>query len=123
MFKEGIGISGFHHCAVLHKDYFVGYMPGKAHLMGDDQHGHAFVCQRAHDREHLSGQLRVQGGGRLIKIDDLRLGGDGPCNGHPLLLPARQLAGIEIPVIQQSYLLQGLLSPFDRLGLWYPFGQ
>src|SRR5699024_7148759 len=56
---------------ILHKDDMAGHVPGKAHLVGHHQHGHPLGGQLAHDVQHLAGQLRVQSGRWLVKIDDL----------------------------------------------------
>ena len=100
---------GFHHHAVFHKDHLVGHVAGEAHLVGDHQHGHALVGQRAHDGQHFAGEFGVQRRGGLVKIDHGGVGGDGPGDGHPLLLPARKLAGVGVPPVQQAHFGKGLL--------------
>ena len=75
-----------HDHAVFHKRDAVGHVAGKAHFMGDDQHGHPVVSQVAHDGQHLASQLGVQRGGGLVEIDDLRVRCKGAGNGHALLL-------------------------------------
>ena len=92
-----------------------GHVPGKAHLVGDHQHGHPLGGQLAHDVQHFAGQLGVQGGGGLVKIDDLRAGGKGAGDGHPLLLPARELVGVLAAPVGHAHLFQHLDG--DGLGL------
>ena len=119
MFKKVSGAACLDDYAMLHKDHLVGDIFGKAHFVGDHQHGHPLIRQLAHDGQHLPGQLRVQGGGRFIEVDDLRVGGDGTGDGHPLLLTAGELVGIVILPIQHPHLVQGLAGFDDGLGLGY----
>ena len=42
------------HDTVFHEDGAGRDVAGKAHLMGDDQHGHALLCQLPHDGQHLA---------------------------------------------------------------------
>ena len=98
--EELTGSGLLHHDAVLHEHRLGRNIAGKAHLMGDHQHGHALLGQLPHDGKHLAGQLRVEGRGGLIKIDDLRVGCQRPGNGHTLLLAAGKLAGVVVrPVV------------------------
>ena len=62
--------------------------------MGYHDHGAFAVFQGADDLQHLAGELRVQGGGRLVKAQNIRLQGQRPGNGRPLLLPAGKLTGV-----------------------------
>ena len=61
-----------HHHAVFHKHGLGGNIAGKAHLVGDHQHRHAFLSQLPHHAEYLAGQLRVKGAGWFIKAKDIR---------------------------------------------------
>ena len=70
-----------HHYAVLHENGLGGNIAGKAHLVGDHQHGHALFSQLPHHAEHLASQLRVKGAGGLVKVNDLRVGGKGAGDG------------------------------------------
>ena len=62
--------------------------------MGDNDHGGLLLRQTPDDLEHLAGELRVQGGGGLIKAEDVRGQGQGPGDGDPLLLAAGELVGV-----------------------------
>ena len=42
----------FDHFAGVHEDHVVGHLLGKAHFVGDDHHGHAFVGEFDHHVEH-----------------------------------------------------------------------
>src|SRR6202042_3968761 len=46
--------AGLDDVAVIHKDDLVGYLLGKTHLVGNDDHGHAVIREVFHDREHLA---------------------------------------------------------------------
>ena len=59
--------------ALVHKDHAVGHRAGKGHLVRDDDHGHAVGSELAHDLEHLSHDLGVERGGRLVEQHDLRI--------------------------------------------------
>ena len=104
-----------HHDAVLHEDGAGGDVAGKAHLMGDDQHGHPLLRQLPHDSQHLAGQLGVEGAGRLVEIDDLGVGSEGAGDGHTLLLTARELAGVVVGPVGEADLFQHLHA--DGVGL------
>ena len=96
------------HDAVFHEDGAGRDVAGKAHLMGDDQHGHALLCQLPHDGQHLAGQFRVEGAGGFVEIDDLRAGGESAGDGHALLLTARQLTGVVVGTVGEADLFQHL---------------
>ena len=83
--------------------------------MGDDQHGHALLCQLPHDGQHLAGQFRVEGAGGLVEIDDLGAGGKSAGDGHALLLTARQLTGVVVGPVGEADLFQHLHA--DGIGL------
>ena len=85
--------------------------------MGDHHHGEAVPGQTPHDVQHLAHQLRVQGGGGLVKEQRLGVHGQGPGDGHPLLLAAREHAGISVGLAGQSHLLQQLHGGALGLGL------
>ncbi len=91
--KKKFGGLVFEDPAFVHEDDPCRDPMGKTHLMGDHDHGHAFAGQVRHHIEDLVDHLRVQGGGGFVKEHDLGLHGQGPGNGHPLLLAARELAG------------------------------
>src|SRR6266702_2491102 len=53
--------------AAVHEDHTVGDLAGKAHLVGDDHHGHALMGEVDHDVEHLAHHFRVERRGRLVE--------------------------------------------------------
>lgn len=96
----------FYHHAPIHEHDPVGHIPGKVHLVGNDDHRGLAVCQFAQHPQHLSGQLGVQRTGGLVKAEDIRVQCQRPGNGHPLLLSAGQLVRIVPRPRRQPHLLQ-----------------
>ena len=74
--------------------------------MGDDDHGGVLVGKVTDDAEHLAGQLRVQCAGRLVEAQNVRLHGQRPGDGYPLLLSAGQLVGVVVHPLAQTDILQ-----------------
>ena len=105
------------HDTVFHKDGAGRDVAGKAHLMGDDQHGHALLCQLPHDGQHFTGQFRVEGAGGFVEIDDLGAGGKSAGDGHTLLLTARQLTGVVVGPVGEADFFQHLHA--DGIGLHF----
>src|SRR5882672_4323577 len=60
------------------------------------------VIQAVEQDEDLLGALRVEVPGRLVGHQDERIGDDGPRDGHALLLPARELAGVMVHPVGQA---------------------
>src|SRR5664279_5980407 len=89
--EERLGRGVLDDLAVRHEQHPVAGLAGKAHFVGDDEHGHALVGQRRHDVEDLVDHFRVQRAGRFVEQHHLGLHGQRPGNGHPLLLAAGQL--------------------------------
>ena len=53
--------------ARVDEDDPVRHFAGKAHLVRDHDHGHAFRRQLFHDFQHFAHQLGIQGGRGLVK--------------------------------------------------------
>src|SRR6478736_2858919 len=70
--------------AVGHEDDAVRGAAGEAHLVGDDDHGHAGVGQLDHHVEHLGDHLRVQGRGRLVEEHHLGIHRERAGGGDPM---------------------------------------
>ena len=83
--------------------------------MGDHDHGGALPGQVPHNGKHLAHHFRVQGGGGLIKEQKLRIHGQGPGYGHPLLLAAGDLPGPGVDIGSHAHLFQVLHGPLFRL--------
>lgn len=80
--------------ALVQEHDMVGDVAGKAHFMGDHDHGAAFLGQGLHHFQDFADQFRVQGGGRLVEQHHLRFHCQCPGDGHTLLLPAREVRGV-----------------------------
>ena len=65
-----------------------------------------FPRKRPHDVQHLAHHLRVQRGGGLVEQQHLRVHGQRPGNGHPLLLAAGDLPGLGVDVGRHAHLFQ-----------------
>ena len=103
---ELAGRAFLHHDAAVHEQDAVGHVPGKVHLMGDDDHGGLAVGEVAQDAEDFAGQLGVEGAGRLIEAEDVRVEGQRTGDGHPLLLAAGELMGVVARPLRQAHLGQ-----------------
>ena len=95
--EYGFRMSFFYDDSLVHEYYTAADRARERHFMGNNDHGHLFICQLADDLEDLAGQRRVQGAGRLIKEKDLGIKGEGAGNRDTLLLTAGKLAGVGIP--------------------------
>ena len=100
------GGAPLHDDPLVHKDGLVGHVPGEGHLVGDDDHGGLLLRQLPDDLQHLPGELRVQGGGGLVEAENVRFQGQGPGDGHPLLLAAGELVGVVPLPVRQPHLCQ-----------------
>ena len=83
--------------------------------MGDNNHRHAFFGKLKHHIQHFLDHLRVERAGRLIKKHHLGVHRQGSCDGNPLLLTARKLAGEVIFFFWDADLGQKRSAYFDRL--------
>ena len=70
--------------------------------------------------QHLPAGLGVQGAGGLVGHDDGGPGGDGPGDGHPLLLAAGHLRGDVSGPVGHIHPLQGLQGPVVPLAHAHP---
>ena len=57
--------------AVVDEDDAVGHLTGKAHFVGDHQHGDAGVGQLLHQLQHLADHFRIECTGWLIKNENM----------------------------------------------------
>ena len=87
------------------------------HLVGDDHHRHPqLLVELLEEGQDGEGGVGVQGGGGLVAQQDLRVGGQGPGDGHPLLLAAGHLGGIGLFLVLQAHDLQQLPGLLHGLG-------
>ena len=63
----------------------------EAHLVADDQHGHAFARELPHHREHLADELGIEHRGRLVEQHDAGAHRERAGDRHALLLAAGEL--------------------------------
>ena len=87
-------VGGFDDLAVVHEQHAVRDTPGKAHLVGDTDHGHALPRQSGHDVKNLIDHFRVERGSRLVKQHDLGVERQRTRDRDALLLAAGQLRRI-----------------------------
>src|SRR5205085_9666719 len=64
--------------------------------VGDLDNGRAPLVQLLEQLHDLLALTGMQVPGRLVRENDLRVGDDGACDGHELLLAARELVWIEV---------------------------
>jgi hypothetical protein len=103
--------------AVVHEDHAVGGAPGEAHLVGDDDHGHAVSGEVGHDVEDLVDHLRVERRGRLVEEHHGRVHRQRPGDGDALLLPAGQLRGVLVGLAGDADPLEQLAAARSASGL------
>ena len=73
----------------------VGQRHGLGLVVGDVDHGGVEPVAQPGDLEaHAHPQGGVEVGERLVEQEDLRVADDGPPDGHPLALPAGELARV-----------------------------
>ena len=70
----------------------------------------------------LAAQLEVEGTERLVEEQHVRSVDQGPREGDPLLLPARQLVGPPTLVAAEMDELERLADPLRRSPAWPPCG-
>ena len=100
------GISALDDDAFVHEDKGVSDLAGKSDLMGDDDHGHALLGERAHHVEDLAHELRVEGTRGLVEEHELRLHRERPGDRDPLLLTSRELVGVGVYLGRQPHVVQ-----------------
>src|SRR5690606_26289270 len=79
---------------------------GEFHVMGDQDHGAAFVGQYLDDPEHFDLEFGIERGGRLVEQHDARIDAKGAGDSGALLLPAGKLGGIGIGLFTDTDLGQ-----------------
>ena len=96
--------------AVVDEDDAVGHLAGKAHFVGDHQHGDAGVGQLLHQFQNLAHHFGVEGAGGLVEQDHVRVHGKGTGNGNALLLAAGKALGVGIGLVGQAHAGQQLVG-------------
>ena len=80
--------------------------------MGDKDNGIAAAVKVPQDLQHVGAGLGIQCAGRLVGHDNGGMGGDGPGNGHPLLLAAGHFGGLVVGPVVHLHLAEGLHGHF-----------
>ena len=68
-------------------------LTGKAHFVGYNNHGHAFLCEGDHGVEHFVDHFGVKCTGGFVKEHDLGLHSEGAGDSDALLLTTGKLCG------------------------------
>ena len=79
--------------AEVHEGRVVGHARGLLHVVGHDD-DRVVGLQLVDQLLDLGGRDRVEGRGRLVEQDHLRLDGDGAGDAQALLLPAREAEAV-----------------------------
>ncbi|VXB00283.1 exported hypothetical protein [Arthrobacter sp. 9V] len=104
--EEFFGGGVLHDLTVGHEHHAVSGLAGKAHLVGDHDHGHAFFGQLDHDVQHFVDHFGVQRGRWLVEQHHFRLHGKSTGNSHTLLLAAGELGGKLRGLVSDAYTLK-----------------
>src|ERR1700712_4741219 len=86
--------------SAIHEDHAIGDLPGKTHLVGHDNHGHAGTCKLSHHVEHFPDHFRIKGRCWFVEEEYLRLHGQRAGYCHALLLAAGELFGIFLGLLR-----------------------
>src|SRR6185312_14917666 len=81
----------------------VGDLSGELELVGDDHHRPPLERELFHEPEHVSDELWVEGGGRLVKQKQLRLQSEGAHDSHPLLLAAGEFERVAVSLLGEPH--------------------
>ena len=88
--------------AAVHEQHARCNLAGKAHLVGNNDHGHAVVGQLLHDFKHLTDHFRVKRRGRLVEQHHIRIHCQRTRDGDTLLLTAGKLRRIAVRLVRQT---------------------
>jgi hypothetical protein len=101
----------------------VGHLTGEAHLVGHDHHRHVQLGgQRLHHRQDLTGELGVEGRGRLVEEHHVRLHAEGPGDRDALLLAAGEPDRVLARLVGQADPLQEVFRTLGDLGVGASLG-
>ena len=91
--------------------------PARDHrIMGNHEHRLAVTFHQLFDQRHdFVGALAIQVSGGLVAKQKRRIGDNRAGDGHPLLLAARELAGVMIHAIRQTDHAERCLDVFAAL--------
>ena len=100
--------------AIAEERHPVGHVAGEADLVGDQDHGHAFLGEQAHGVQHLADQLRVERRGGFVEQHVVRRHRQRPGDRHALLLAAGKALGEDLELVAETDV--GELLQRHRLG-------
>ena len=86
-----------YHAPRFHHDHLVG-AGGLVHEVGDAHHGGAGVGEAAAEGDKFGAPFGVEHRRRLVEHEDVGAHGQGACDRHALLLPARKL--VDLPPLE-----------------------
>ena len=90
-------------------------LPGKSHLMGHHDHGHAVAGEIGHDFQDLIDHFRVERRRRLVEEHDFRFHRQRAGDGDALLLAAREIGRIGVGFVGNADPLQEFAGDLFRL--------
>src|SRR5690606_15346916 len=93
---------------LVKEDHAIGNGAGEGHVMGNEDHGAAFVRQQLDDAENFRFQFRIEGRGWFIEQHDLRVDTERARDGGALLLPPRELCRVGVGLALDANLAQHL---------------
>ena len=95
--QQGASVPLLHDLAAVEDDGAAAKLADHAEVVGDEGDGGAqLVPQTAHQIQHLGLDGHIQGGGGLIRDQQLRPAGQGHGDHHPLAQAAGELVGIAV---------------------------
>ena len=115
--EEGLGVVLLCNHAAVHEQDTGCNRTCKAHLMGDNHHGHTLVCELLHQVQNLTDHFRVKCRSRLVKQHHVRIHRQRTCDRDTLLLTTGQLLGVSIRLVGQADTREQLKCTLVRLFL------
>ena len=106
MAKEFAGLALLDHFATIHEDDAVGGLGGKPDLMRHNDHRDVLPREIRHDRQDLADEFGIERARRLVEEEEFRLHREGARDGDPLLLSARELGRIDVPLFREADALE-----------------
>ena len=82
--------------SLVHKEDAGAHIAGELHLVGHDEHGHAFLSQLADDAEHFAHHGGVEGRRGFVEENNLRLHGQAAGDCYALLLTAGEAGRVDV---------------------------
>src|SRR5215217_9175363 len=90
------------------------------HLVRDDHHRHALVCELPNDREHFAHELGVECGRDLVEEEHAGRHGERASDRDALRLAAGKVAGVDVALFGKADFGEERLRNIACLGLFEP---